>query len=418
MAMTIDDCIGHGLEFNPQILAHKVAVNEAEFGINEAWGAFLPTLGIDFNYSHLENDGRPAMDRDYIDQKNRTLNISLSQPIYTGSAGVAGLKKSRKVLEYRQHELTLLQQNLALQIHTSFYSVLRWEQLLQKWTASLDRLEKQRTIVKAWIAQDLAPRQQLLVLESVISDMHKNIAQAKSGHRGALANLKELLAWNHDEELTVTGDFQGFPSLSCNQLDMCIDDGTQQRIELKLSGLNIAMAREDARIILARNKPNVSLNAVRTESFREYSTHSLDDVDREYYTFSLNVTFRPFQGGKNIYAYRRQLLTVRRLTHDQTSRLNMVRKEVIVAFARISEVKTALNSAISKLNEAREEFRLTKRSVSLNIGSLDELLNSELSLTAAEISKINAQYDLYLAFIQLNNTTGNNNPPKQQYNRK
>ena len=75
--LTLEQCIERGLEFNPKVKAYRLAVGEADEGISEAWGAFLPTLSVDYNYTYLENN-ETTLDTDYRSQNSERWTSRLS----------------------------------------------------------------------------------------------------------------------------------------------------------------------------------------------------------------------------------------------------------------------------------------------------------------------------------------------------
>ena len=129
-SLTLDQCIEHGLAFNPQIKSYRLSIEEAEEGIYEAWGSFLPTLSADYNYTDLNNSGSANLDRDYLSAESQSFQLRLTQPLFTGLAGMAGLKKARESQTYREYELRLVQQQLIREIRISFNDILLQEQLV------------------------------------------------------------------------------------------------------------------------------------------------------------------------------------------------------------------------------------------------------------------------------------------------
>ena len=54
--LSLEQCIVRGLRANPEIRAYRIAVQEAGEGIREAWGAFLPTLSLNYGRNQLVNN--------------------------------------------------------------------------------------------------------------------------------------------------------------------------------------------------------------------------------------------------------------------------------------------------------------------------------------------------------------------------
>ncbi len=400
-ALTLDQCIERGMEFNPQVQAYRIAVDEADEQVYEAWGAFLPTLSADYGYTELENTGTADLDRDYLTSTTNKFQARLSQPLFTGMAGLAGLKKSRESKTYREYELQSMQQQLVREIRTSFNDILLGKRLVSKWTESVERLQNQEKIAEAWVAEEMAPHLRLLEIAVELSNARQHLVHAETGLAIAEAKLKEWINLQSDKQFTIVGSLQNSIPVSCHVAESCLEQAFNKRPELTLSELNISMAREEVKIIRARNLPRASFDASWIDYERDYDTDQLTQEKRDYYTLSLNLSVRPFQGGRNIFAYRRQLLSIKRFEYERDRRKNGIVTEVRTSLQQLLEGDSRVKDATSSVEESSEAYHFATRSVKLGVLSLEDLLTAELRLTQAEISKINAEHALKLAQIQL-----------------
>ncbi len=405
--LTLDQCIERGLEMNPQVKAYQLTIDEAQEGIYEAWGSFLPSLSVDYGYSRLENGASTERDVDYLKQQSNTFTARLSQPLYDGMSGVASLKRARQSRMYQEQQLLFMQQQLAREIRASFYDILRAETLVIKWTESVARLKNQQEIASAWIAQELATRLRLLSVNVELSSATQELISAESAQAIAEAKLREWLALPESEPLLITGNLRQSIALSCDTVDSCLTQALTQRPEIQLAKLNLAMAQQEIRVIRSRSLPRISFDASWVDSRRDYANEKSPLDDRNYYTLGLNLSMRPFQGGRNIFAYRKQKLAIERLGHEQSSRNNSITTEVKTRFQQIQEMDGRLHSAVESVAEAQEAYQFAEQSSKLGVSSLDDLLSAEIRLTRAEINKTNAEHALQLARVNLDYVVGN-----------
>ena len=142
--LTLQQCIERGLELNPQVQANRLAVDEATEGIYEAWGEFLPTVSVNYAYTDLNDSANRTVDRDYLSQTSDSFTVRLTQPVFSGMANISGLNKARQIEDYRGYELALKKMQLVMGIRTSFYELLRAQQLVEKWGELIGRLKDQR----------------------------------------------------------------------------------------------------------------------------------------------------------------------------------------------------------------------------------------------------------------------------------
>jgi len=146
-----------------------------------------------------------------------------------------------------------------------------------------------------------------------------------------------------------------------------------QRPELQISKLNISIAQQDANIIRSRNLPQISFDASWVDHRREYDVDNLGRDNQEYYTLALNLSMRPFQGGKTIFAYKRKKIEIERLRQIQHQQKNSIKTEVETRFYQLIAAKSRLDSATIGVDQAREAYHFAEQSSKLGITSLEDM---------------------------------------------
>ena len=403
--MTLDECIQRGLEYNPEINAYELASEEADRGIEEAWGAFLPTLSINYSYNELSNNASNERDNDYLDQNSNSFSTRLTQPLFTGLSGIAGLKHARANKEYREAELRYIKNQLIREISVSYYNLLYAQRRTQQWRESVSRLEEQQEIAAAWVEQRLAPQLRLHEIAAELSNARHELTRAISDQAIARAQLRKWLALHPGEEIDIKGTLSDLVTKPCPNLDTCIEASLDQRPEIELSRMNIEMARQDAKSILARNLPRAELDAAWTDYQREYDTDYPGDK-RDYYSLTLNLSMKPFQGGRNISAWRKQRIVVDRYQQQLANQRNTIVTEVITSFEQLNQGYARISDAKKTIEHARAAYNVATKSAEMGMYSLDDLLDAELRLTRAELKLTDAFNAVQQARVELEYALG------------
>jgi len=404
--LTLEECLVKGRADNQEVKAYQLAVKAAEEGIKEAWGGFLPTLSLSYDQSRVFDSRGEGLDADFMDQESERLTARLSQPVFAGFKTVAGLEKARLSKTYTEYELEYILSQLSREISRSFYDILRAEQLVNKWKGSISRLGQQKEIVEAWVDKALAPRIRLLEVDVEVSNARQQLITAQSDLAIARARMKELLALPPGEDFQISGTLDPDIVAPCDSIEGCTTLALEQRADLKLMGLNIEIVRKSATEVLSRNLPQVNLDASWTDYQRDYDNAGLSDDDRDYYSLFLNINFRPFQGGRNLFAWRRQRLELERAQHLKADLHQTIVSEVNARFEQFYQNFGLVQNARDSRAEAWEAYRLVKRSVELGVISLEDLLNAELRLTRSEINQVEAAHKLNSAYVQLEHVLG------------
>lgn len=406
--MTLEQCVQRGLDYNPEINAYQYASQEAERGIEEAWGAFLPTVSLNYSYNKLRNNADNERDNDYLNQNSDSFSTRLSQPLFTGFSGLAGLKHARANKDYRDTELRYIKNRLIRQINSSYYNLLYAKRRTEQWTESVKRLEEQEDIAEVWVEQRLAPQLRLHEVAAELSNARHELTRAISDQAIARAQLREWLALHPGEVIDVTGSLDALPEQPCGTLKTCIKSALKQRPEIQLSSLNIDMAEQDARSILARNLPRAEIDAAWTDYTRDYSDSKRTSDDRDYYSLTLNLSIKPFQGGRNIAAWRKQRTAIQRYRSQLDNQRNTIVTEVNTSFESLNQGYARIKDAKKTIEHARAAYDVATKSTEMGIYSLEDLLDAELRLTRAELKLTDAYNAVQQAHSELEYALGIN----------
>lgn len=401
---TLKASLTKGLVENPQIKAYELGVGEAREDVRGAWGAFLPTLGANYNKNWLTNDTATERNTDYLDQKSDNTSYSVTQPLFTGFGGVSGVKDSKLALESREHELRYMRMRLAREIRRDFHGVLYGEALVRLWQGSVDRLKRQKEIAQAWYDRQLVNRLRLLEVEVELSTAIQQQQEAASALAVSRARLAHWLALPSAEALSgldgaLSQEEPGEPFPATLEESLAV--AMQSRPDMKIAELSIGRAKAQVIQVASRSLPQASLQASWTDYQRDYDNVRYQDELRDYYTVGLQVSIRPFDGGRNIFAWRKQRITVEKMRQQRLDTEKTIDTEVRTSYTQWQDSGARLQTATDTVRQAEDAWKLASRALELGVGSLKEQLDAELRLTRAEISRLDAQLNRQRARAEL-----------------
>lgn len=388
--LSLQACVARALAENPQLKAYALGVGEAREDVRGAWGDFLPTLSLSYGKNRLSNASPAERDQDFLNQRSNSSTVTLSQPLFSGFSGVAGVKRSNLGLEHQGLQLRAIQAQVIREIRRDFYGVLQAQSLLEIWEAAIIRLERQKEIANAWYERQLATRLRLLEVEVELSSAIQQREAARSTLATARARMAHWLALANPDELVLDGSLERDGEVSFPPLAECLEIARTERADLGIAALNIGMAEQEKIQVAARSLPRVDLEGSWVDYEREYEEARFPDDQRDYYNIALRVSFQPFQGGKNIFAWRRQGLTVEKMRQQQVETAKVIDTEVRAAFSQWQDSETRLAASADTLRQATDAWKFAQRALELGVGSLRDLLDAELRRTRAEITRLDA----------------------------
>ncbi len=388
--LDLQACMTRALAENPHLKAYALGVGEAREDVRSAWGDFLPTLGVSYGKNRLTNNSAVERDTDYLDQRSTSSTLTISQPLFSGFSGIAGVKRSNLGLQHQELQLRSIQAQVIREIRRDFYGVLQAQALVELWEAAITRLERQKELANAWYERQLATRLRLLEVEVELSSAIQQRDAARSSLAAAKARMGHWLALPTPDELVLDGSLEEVGTLSVPALDECLEIARRERPDLEMAAINIGVAEQEKIQVAARSLPRVDLEGSWTDYTRDYENVRYPDDQRDYYSVALRVSFQPFQGGKNIFAWRRQGLTVERMRQLQMETAKAIDAEVRTAFSQWQDSEARLAASADTLRQATEAWKFAERALELGVGSLRDLLDAELRRTRAEITRLDA----------------------------
>lgn len=388
--LSLQASVARALSENPQLKAHALGVDEAREDVSGAWGDFLPTLGLSYGRNKMTNDSAAERDADYLDQRSSSSTVTLSQSLFSGFSGVAGVKRSDLGLEHQGLQLRASQSQVVREIRRDFYTVLQAQALLDLWEAAIKRLERQKEIANAWYEQQLATRLRLLEVEVELSSAIQQREAARASLATARARMAHWLALPTPDELVLAGSLEDAGGVPFPPLAECLEIARRERPDLEMAALNIGMAEQDKVQITARSLPRVDLEGSWTDYNRKYENGRFPDDQRDYYNVGLKISVQPFQGGKNIVAWRRQGLTVEKMRQQHLETAKAIDTEVRTAYSQWQDSEAQLTASVETQRQATQAWEFAERALELGVGSLRDLLDAELRRTRAEITRLNA----------------------------
>lgn len=348
-----------------------------------------------------------AVPRYNYDMDGESFSITLTQELFSGFASLYGVDRAQLAHQRSRYELKRAQLELSRDIRQVFYAILVAGQRIAQWQGSVDRLERQQELVAAWVEQRLAPRLRLLEVGVELANARHELLRAQSEERLAVARMRQHLSVGPGLEMRFTGSLDRDFGQQCDELLACQELALAFRPEMSITQLGIAIAGNEAKSIVAQTMPKATLEGSWTNLRQSYVDDAFTDADRDFFTVMFNVTFTPFQGGREIFAWRKQKIVQRRLQTQFVGLRNNILVEVETRLQQLNDFEASVQNAYAALEVAREAYAVASRSAEMGVASLGEVLDAEMRLTRTEINHINSRHERVQARVQLLYALGN-----------
>jgi outer membrane protein TolC len=405
--MTLADCISTALEANRGILDAREALAQARSGIFEARSGFMPSLALSGSYNFLEKTqkitfpGAPQpVELDFT--KDYSLQLALSQPVYTGGRLSSSYRISTFSREIAQADLERQQADMALSVMRVFYSLLLAKESVRVAEEAIKTAEEFLRVVEARYKVGEASSFEVMRAEVEVSNLKPALIGAKNGVALSGLALKNAMSIKADQEVTFVGSFDD------KVLEVGIPDAIRgaiaNRPELRMLKIRAEIAGEGLRFAKAGRLPTVAVTASYDFLSNDLSFES-DRWDKTYSGY-LVMSLPIFDGLK---------------TKSQISRSLSEIKQAEIALANVQDgVELEVRSAILDLEAAFEGLRSQEKNVEMaqeglkiandryvqGVATNLEVMDAQLALTRAKNYRLQALHDMNLASATLKRAMG------------
>jgi outer membrane protein TolC len=402
------------LQNNLSIQAAGKEVGIAQERQNEARRAFMPTLslGTDAQYYlkmpkqmlpassfggpegayNAAEMGVPLNISTYAQGRkvlfNRQLNIGREQAaLGTKTAGLRQEQTSEEVI---------------WQVSATYYQAQALHQqkiLLEHNVASLDRLiEKARLLAQHTLARQ-SDVDKLLVQKV---QLENDIANAADQFDASVRMLRYLVNTDSDEpftvELTADGSMD-FPTwaakMSIRRTDMELLFRQQEGVALEQQS------------ILAQRLPTAAaFSETGLTDFGKFGTGSFNEAHR-YAAVGFQVSWNIFDGGIRRSKMEQKTLELQKLRLQQEQLDGNIRREVADAQSALQTQFGAISTQRQNMELAEKLFGQTELQFREGLVGIQEVIDRQNALTAAQTSYVNALIQFRLAELDLKKATGN-----------
>jgi outer membrane protein TolC len=422
--LTLDEAVAVGLERSPALHASRMKVESTTARAREVAAGRLPSLRLGAGYTRLSevppfqvtlpiSPDPIVVSPSYFN--NWSLRLSVQQPLFTGFRLEAGTESARMLERSAGFDLEKDRSEFVFAVKSAYWGLARAREYETVVGETIREVQEHLKDVRAFFEQGLLTKNEVLRTELQLSNAELMAIDARNAVEIARTSLASLigLPLGTDIELTTSAE-----SLAARTPDPAIAGGDAAaaeallatalggRAELKSADFRIRASEAGLKAAKAGRYPQVSLAG--NYYYLRPNARILPALDKFKGTWDvgLAVSFDLWNWGQTrnqtdqAKAQLAQAQDARKLLEDQAV-LDVTQSRLALARAgdKIKVAGAALGQAEENLRIVRERFR---EGVALNA----DVLDAEVFLLQAKVSRAQAAIDLALAQARLEKALG------------
>ncbi|MBN1996462.1 TolC family protein [candidate division KSB1 bacterium] len=432
MVLTLEEAIPIALENNPEIKIAEKELTKAQAAVWEAYSTVMPSLNGSVSFQHawsIQETTIPNFIKfmlgpmaqmipeladmpDYVKlsfglENTFVYGVNLTQPLYLGGAGVAGIRMSMAGKKAALYNLEMSRQNLIHQTSQAFFSCILAQELVRVQEQAMEQAQANLDIVEKKYNAGSASGFDRMRAQVEVANLKPEVINANNNLKMALTLLKNVLGMEVNTAIDVKG------SLNYQKDEF----GRTELAELqKIARINRpeVLALGEHKYITSKNI-NIARSQFLPKLFfsTDYSKMAMRNdykfAERDFsegFTSAFALQIPLFSGFRNAKGYQKAKLDYRIMVDSEKQLNDGIDAQVEVAYNVFQEADQKYKSAVESVDLAEEALRLATLMYEEGASTQLDVLNSQLALTRARLNYINTVFQYQMARYELRKSTG------------
>lgn len=430
--LTLNDCIDLALKNRASIIRAQGSEQLAKATQRSALGAFLPNLSASYNYSKGRETSisppipfayEPSIDtfvvngdtaKDFNPKPTGSTDSQDKGPSksLTFSSGISIFNlpnifsyiQAKAEREAAHLDVINSEQDLIYAVKTAYYAFLATNENVDVQNDAVTRSEEQLKLIQSKYDLGSAALSDVLKQKVLFGNDKLSLLKAKNAVVTARAGLAYTIGVDPSK------DYEFSTEYTTHEFEGTIDDamnfGLKHEPGFLSAQKNYQASKSGVRSSFTQYLPQIS-------AFLNYNVFKGTQAFPKVFNYSSNTVTYGFRVSLNIFDgfFREKQLSSAKINRNNalasvSETKNLLIRDIKTAYYNIEQQKEAKNVANENVKAAQEDLNITKEKYNLGSATILDLLNAQVSLKQAQVSFIQADFDLNLAIAQLENAMG------------
>ncbi len=398
--LTLEDCLKIAAEKNLDILKAKEYAAYVQGRYVEERAAALPQLGLQAGFGYSKDDSTKALYGSAQMQNSRTVDLTLSQPLYTWGKINAALRAAEVGLKTADQQLRLFRQAAFRDVSIAFYDVLLAKELFRLAQENLAQKERHHTEAKRKFETGVATDYDLLAAEVGVQNARPELISTINSIRISRERLRFLLGPDQPE-LEIIGRLDTQPEQTPGY-EASLQIALDKRPELADQKLRIGINQELVTIADADDKPRLDLKGSAGWHQLELSDPGpTRRSDGPAWNAGIYLTF-PFFDGLRSRGRTQQARSDLRTSQLQEQQLrDNITLELRTALYRLTEATETITALSGTVKQAQRLLQMAEKGFEYGVKTRLEVDDAQTNLLRAQGNLARANRDYLAARVNL-----------------
>ena len=400
--LLLEEAVSLGLDNAPKITAASGDYLAARQRVNEALAPLLPQLTGQWNgfqnqtVTTATSSSAPGRRTTISSQSvSTTATVTASQLLFDFGKAWAATDAAKSSAESFRHAVELQRQTIALNVKTSYFTLLLAKRLVGVNIAALDRADLNLRSAKGFCEVGTQPRFFVTRAEVDVANARVSLIQSQNAVALARVSLNTAMgiAINAPTEVK---DILAYEPYSVDK-DTLVTEALRRRPEY----LQVKAQADSADATVRQKFRNFFPNIIAS------GTYGADRADmNEIYSYGVQLTWSIFDGGNMIAQYKEAKASLDAVQARVRDTELTIWQDVQQAYLNVIATEQQIGAAQKAVDSAQENFRLSQGRFDAGVGTIIELTDAQVALTQAQSNEAQALANYRIAIAQLERAVG------------
>ena len=415
-AINLKASIKMALQNNPSVISAQKKAEAAGARLNQAVGAFFPTIKLDGNYGKSYSQpakmqltsqtpsGPVTATQSFGTDAAANSNgwkLSLSQPIFA-AALLPGFQIAQKSYDLSEQDFRKAIQSTTYDVTVAYFGLLSADKFLKLAEDSLRLARSHLSQVESLLKSGVATRADLLRSEVQVANSEVSLTRARNVFELSKNSFNNVLGRQLDEKVEIVDevieksnalpDYQGLKQSAFENRP----DWKQYITGKKIAEENLSLARTGY-------LPTVFINGQTGNQYTEYPSYNYA-VNSWSVVGVASWTLFDGLGLQNRIKEAAANLEAQKASEEQVR--NAIVLEVRNAYLELKSVLETIDSAKKAVDFAEESYKVSDLRFNSGVGTNLEVIDAQVALAQAKTNYLNAKFDLAIARAKINKIVG------------
>lgn len=393
-ALTLDEAIERAIQLNPTIKEKKALYQSSQEQTDISSAGFKPTLDLSYSYD------RYSKKANFIGIESASAgDARLGYNLFNGFSDYFNLKSAKENEQAARFTQKAAEADLRYQVSLAYVDYLRSQEQLRVSVETIVLLQQQRDDAQSFYEQGIFAKNDFLQVDVALATAQQSLLQSKRKIRLSFQRLKQLMGGSLEADESIVP-----LALQSKSYDPSILHQTmmENRSELKVLQAQHRGLNFEYKQAASPYYPKVDLEA-------KYQVAGVDPIPDGGPTFqthdtatgTIKMTWNLYHGNAD-QAKRASLLSQEQASNERIQTLLL---ELDYQLEEATQDYTLAQSQIEvsqkALEQAKENFRITKNQFDANIANTTLMLDAQRFLASTQVDYYAAYYALYDAMAKI-----------------